>query len=59
NTRKEGRQTIILKPGDSYHIPPLLKHRMKALEESEVIEISTPELNDVIRLEDDYGRVKT
>ena len=53
-----GRQKIVLKPGDSYHIPPRLKHRMTALEDCEVIEVSTPELDDVVRLEDDYDRAK-
>lgn len=52
----EGRQKIILKPGDTFHIPPYCKHRMSASEDCEVLEVSTPELDDVIRLEDDYKR---
>ena len=51
-------QTFILDQGDSYHIPPKTKHRIKALAFSRVFEVSTPQLNDVVRLEDDYGRVE-
>lgn len=43
--------------GDVYHIPPGTIHRMIAIEDTEVIEISTPEVDDVIRHQDDYGRV--
>jgi mannose-6-phosphate isomerase len=39
------------------HIPPSTKHRLAAIEDSTFIEVSTPELEDVERLEDDYGRV--
>ncbi len=46
-----------LKPGDSFHITPLLRHRMVAIEDCDVLEVSTPELEDVVRLEDRYGRV--
>jgi quercetin dioxygenase-like cupin family protein len=46
----------VLNPGDVFHIPPKLIHRMIALEDTEVVEVSTPELNDVVRLEDFYGR---
>jgi mannose-6-phosphate isomerase len=43
-------------PGDSRHIRPLTRHRMEALEDSEIFEVSSPELDDVVRLEDRYGR---
>jgi mannose-6-phosphate isomerase len=46
-----------MRPGDAYHIPPGQKHRMTAVEDVEVVEVSTPELDDVVRLEDKYGRV--
>ncbi len=55
---EEGRRNLSLKPGDCFHIPPGMKHRMKAVEECDVLEVSTPELDDVVRLEDRYGRVK-
>lgn len=45
-----------LGPGHSVHIPPGTTHRMTALEDSDVFEASTPELDDVVRVEDRYGR---
>jgi mannose-6-phosphate isomerase len=39
-----------------FRIDPGVVHRIKALTDCEFIEVSTPELDDVIRLEDDYGR---
>lgn len=48
-----------LNPGESYHIKPLMKHRMIALTDCDILEVSTPELDDVVRLEDSYGRVGT
>lgn len=54
-----GRRNLRLKPGDCFHITPGMKHRMRAVEECDVLEVSTPELDDVVRLEDRYGRVKT
>jgi mannose-6-phosphate isomerase-like protein (cupin superfamily) len=50
------RQSRILEPGDVARIPPGLRHRMTALEDAEILEVSTPELDDVVRLEDRYGR---
>jgi len=46
-----------LTPGVAFHIQPNRKHRMTALEDCEVFEVSTPHLDDVVRLEDKYGRV--
>ena len=43
-------------PGDRFHITPGTVHRMTAIDDSEIIEVSTPELDDVIRLKDNYGR---
>jgi len=43
-------------PGESVHITPKTVHRMTAIEESDIFEVSTPELHDVVRLEDRYGR---
>jgi mannose-6-phosphate isomerase len=44
------------KPGQSVRVPPHTKHRLKAIEDTMLFEVSTPELDDVVRLEDDYGR---
>jgi mannose-6-phosphate isomerase len=54
---KDGKQQkLLLAAGESLHIVPLMKHRMTAIEECDVLEVSTPELDDVVRLEDRYGR---
>ena len=54
-----GLAEIELAPGDSYHIAPLTKHRMIAITDCDLLEASTPELDDVVRLEDAYGRAGT
>jgi quercetin dioxygenase-like cupin family protein len=43
-------------PGQRIEIPPETVHRMEAVEDSVILEVSTPELDDVVRLEDDYRR---
>jgi mannose-6-phosphate isomerase-like protein (cupin superfamily) len=48
-----------MRPGESVHVPPKTIHRMTALEDCDVLEASTPELDDVVRLEDRYGRKGT
>ena len=45
-------------PGYCVRIPPLTKHRLEAIEDTTLFEVSTPELEDVVRLRDDYGRAK-
>jgi mannose-6-phosphate isomerase-like protein (cupin superfamily) len=47
---------IEMKPGDVFHITPGTLHRMTGLEDCDILEVSTPELEDVVRLEDRYGR---
>ena len=42
--------------GQVIHIPPGYKHRMAAVETCDVLEVSTPELDDLVRLHDDFGR---
>ena len=42
--------------GETFHIPPGCKHRLAALETCQVLEVSTPELEDLVRLQDDFGR---
>jgi mannose-6-phosphate isomerase len=49
-------ETIPLKAGEAHHIPTGKRHRMIALEDCDVFEVSTPQLDDVVRLEDGYGR---
>jgi len=47
---------IILNPGDKLDILPGTIHRAEAIEDSDILEVSTSDLNDVVKLEDDYGR---
>lgn len=63
-----GRMTLILEeedgelrsfdlsPGQTCHIPSGRRHRMIAIDDCEVLEVSTPHPDDVVRLEDSYGR---
>ena len=52
-------QEILLSAGEAHHIPTGRKHRMVAVEDCDVFEVSTPHLDDVVRLEDGYGRTGT
>ncbi len=52
------RVTREMTPGESVHITPGTVHRMTAVEDSDIFEVSTPELEDVVRLDDRYGRAK-
>jgi mannose-6-phosphate isomerase len=49
-------KTMTLKPGEALEYPAGRIHRSTALEDTRVIEVSTPELDDLVRIEDDYGR---
>ena len=51
------KEIIRLLPGDARRITPLTRHRMTAVADSDLIEVSTPEVDDLVRLEDKYGRV--
>jgi mannose-6-phosphate isomerase len=55
----EPPSSLELGPREPFHIAPGLRHRMIAIEDTDVLEVSTPELDDVVRLEDRYGRVPT
>lgn len=45
-----------LLPGDKIDFPPYTVHRARAIQDSIIFEVSTPELDDVVKLDDDYGR---
>ena len=45
-----------LKEGDTIHVTPGTRHRMTAVTDCDIFEVSTPEIDDVVRLEDRYGR---
>ena len=49
-------ETRVLGPGDVVENQPGRKHRVTALEDVRLIEVSTPELDDVVRVQDDYDR---
>lgn len=48
-----------MEPGEARHIAPGTVHRFRAVSDCLLFEVSTPELDDVVRLEDDYGREGT
>lgn len=48
-----------VKPGDTFRIAPDTRHRMSTGDTAcDILEVSTPEIDDVVRLEDRYGRVE-
>ncbi len=50
--------TFEVRPGCSIRFCASRKHRVTALEDSVIFEVSTPDLDDIVRLEDRYGRVE-
>ncbi|RLI93962.1 MAG: cupin [Candidatus Altiarchaeales archaeon] len=52
----EKNDEIRLESGNAITINPGDRHRIYAEEDTKILEVSTPELNDVVRVEDDYGR---
>jgi mannose-6-phosphate isomerase len=49
----------VVGPGFAFHYRPGTVHRVTALEDTTILEVSTPHLDDVVRLEDAYGREGT
>ena len=49
----------IIGPGAAFHYAPGTVHRVTAIEDTTILEVSTPQLDDVVRLEDAYGRAGT
>jgi mannose-6-phosphate isomerase-like protein (cupin superfamily) len=45
--------------GHAFHYTPGTVHRVTAIEDTTILEVSTPQLDDVVRLEDAYGREGT
>lgn len=52
----ETMEEMVLEPGESYRITPGTVHRMEAIETCDILEASTPQLEDLVRVEDRYGR---
>jgi mannose-6-phosphate isomerase-like protein (cupin superfamily) len=49
-------ESEIVGPGAAFRLRPGTVHRVRALEDTVLLEVSTPDLDDVVRLEDEYGR---
>ncbi len=52
-------KTEVVGPGAAFRLKPGTVHKLTALEDTLVIEVSTPHLDDIVRLEDRYGRKGT
>ena len=52
----ENEETRRFRAGESVHIPAGQVHAIEAVKDADVLEASTPELDDVVRLRDRYGR---
>ena len=57
--RNDELEDVHLKAGDSFRIAPGTIHQMEAITDCEVLEVSTPHRDDVVRLKDRYGREGT
>lgn len=55
----EGLRTVTLRAGESFRNEPGTVHQMEAVTDCDVLEASTPHLDDVVRLSDRYGREGT
>jgi mannose-6-phosphate isomerase-like protein (cupin superfamily) len=49
----------VVGPGAAFRFPPGTVHRVRAVEDTTILEVSTPQLDDLVRLEDEYGREGT
>jgi mannose-6-phosphate isomerase len=47
----------VVGPGAAFRLRPGTVHRVRALEDTTILEVSTPHLDDIVRLEDRYGRI--
>ena len=49
----------VVGPGAAFRFRPGTVHRVRAIEDTTILEVSTPQLDDIVRLEDEYGREGT
>ena len=49
----------VVGPGDAFRYRPGTVHRITAIEDTTILEVSTPQIDDIVRLEDLYGREGT
>ena len=54
----EALELVPLAPGEAYRVRAGTVHRMEAVTDCDILEASTPHLDDVVRLEDRYGRIR-
>ncbi len=54
--RGDSETVLRMGPGESQRVPPGTVHRFRAVTDCLLFEVSTPDLEDVVRLEDDFGR---
>jgi mannose-6-phosphate isomerase-like protein (cupin superfamily) len=54
----EALEEVVLEEGEAFRVRPGTIHRMEAVTEVDMLEASTPHLEDVVRLEDRYGRIE-
>jgi mannose-6-phosphate isomerase len=57
--RDEELEELEIGPGEAFRLRPGTLHRLTAIEDTLVLEVSTPQLDDVVRLGDRYGREGT
>ncbi|MEO6877182.1 MAG: cupin domain-containing protein, partial [Gemmatimonadaceae bacterium] len=50
---------VALALGEAFHVTPGTIHQMEAVTDCDILEVSTPHLDDVVRLNDRYGREGT
>jgi mannose-6-phosphate isomerase-like protein (cupin superfamily) len=55
----DDHERLEIRPGDCFRFRPRTVHRLRALEDTLVVEVSTAEVDDVVRIEDAYGRAGT
>ena len=48
--------TEVVAAGAAFRFPPGTVHRVRAVDDTTILEVSTPQLDDIVRLEDEYGR---
>lgn len=51
-------RTVRLAAGEGWHLPPGVRHRTTAIEDTVILEVSSPELDDLVRIADDHGRLR-
>ncbi len=52
-------EDVLLQPGEAFRVTPGTIHYMEAVSDCDVLEASTPHLDDIVRLQDRYGREGT